>query len=49
MRGWMWLLRPTGWFLLWMIVPATLLYPGALWMARHSHLSGESLILGYSG
>jgi hypothetical protein len=35
------------WFFLWTAIPAALLYPCALWMARHTRVSEHALSLGY--
>ena len=31
------------WFFLWLAIPAALLYPIALWMAKHTRISGNAL------
>ena len=35
------------WFFLWTAIPAALLYPLALWMAKHTQTSGHALAQGY--
>jgi len=35
------------WFFLWTAIPAALLYPLALWAARHTRISGYALAQGY--
>jgi len=40
--------KEAGWFLLWALIPALLLYPIALWTANHSHLSMEAVTQGYA-
>ena len=35
------------WFFLWTAIPAALLYPLALWMAKHTQISGHALAQGY--
>jgi len=35
------------WFILWTAIPAALLYPFALWMAKHAQISGYALAQGY--
>jgi hypothetical protein len=35
------------WFFLWIAIPAGLLYPLALWMARHTQISSEAIANGY--
>ena len=35
------------WFLLWAGIPALLLYPLALWMAKHTQISEYALFQGY--
>ena len=35
------------WFFLWTAIPAALLYPFALWMAKHTQISGHALAQGY--
>lgn len=34
-------------FILWFAIPATLLYPVALWMSKHTQISGYALARGY--
>ena len=45
------LLKPLGvlvfWFFLWTAVPAAMLYPFALWVAKHTDISGYALARGY--
>jgi hypothetical protein len=36
-----------SWFFLWTAIPAALLYPFALWMAKHTQISGYALAQGY--
>lgn len=36
------------WFALWMGIPAALLYPIALWLAKHSRISVYAVAKGYS-
>ncbi len=35
------------WFFLWTAIPAALLFPLALWMAKHTRISGHALAQGY--
>ena len=35
------------WFVLWVAIPAALLYPAVLWMLNHSHYSEYVLIQAY--
>lgn len=35
------------WFFLWTAIPAALLYPFALWMERHTRISGFAVAQGY--
>ena len=35
------------WLALWIIIPATLLYPAALWMLNHTDYSEHVLVQGY--
>jgi hypothetical protein len=35
------------WFLLWFAIPAVLLYPAAVWMAKHTHFSSGTLVQSY--
>jgi hypothetical protein len=35
------------WFFLWSVIPAALLYPFALWVAKHTRVSGHALAQGY--
>jgi hypothetical protein len=35
------------WFFLWAAIPASLLYPFALWMAKHTRISGHALAQDY--
>jgi len=35
------------WFFLWAAVPAALLYPFALWMEKHTRISGYAIAKGY--
>jgi hypothetical protein len=35
------------WFFLWTAIPAALLYPFALWVAKHTQISGYALTQGY--
>jgi hypothetical protein len=37
------------WFVLWFAIPAGLLYPAALWIAKRTHFSGDMLTQGYLG
>jgi hypothetical protein len=45
------LLKPlaviVSWFLLWAAIPAVLLYPLAVWVAKHTRISGHALTQGY--
>jgi hypothetical protein len=36
------------WFFLWTAIPAALLYPFALWIAKHTRISGYALAQGYA-
>lgn len=36
------------WFVLWVGIPAALLYPIALWLAKHSRISVYAVAKGYS-
>jgi hypothetical protein len=36
-----------GWFTLWSAIPALLLYPLALWVAKHTQISGVALAKSY--
>ena len=35
------------WFFLWAAIPAALLYPFALWMEKHTRISGYAVAQGY--